>query len=338
MLNLYNYLRESLLDDEDDLMHGSDVAITSHELSQVPNKYFGIDNGGNHFAAIKNNNLYINSGTVVLYPEFDKLAEYVDTVYAYGLNLDQYVKNGGNFSKFKTINCVGIRNNMYTSHIEFNNVDINIYAARSIRELLDKETEPLGRYFKTSTIGGTVKYFCNTLKFENVNINFDEDCVAKQIICDIQTLPDFSGLKTNAWLIKMYNPGILKKPETIKHLDKVFDHIGKTEEIGRDFSYGIVDAGKPKPIKNFKHIYAIVNNPKKYGILSSRFQINPNISLKDVFPWLKNMPELRSMAIVDNNIMVRFMHKSNPNYIDNGEEHVFSKDGWSVDIIKLVGG
>lgn len=336
MLNLYNYLRESLLDDEDDLAYGSDVAVTNHELSQVPNKYFGIDNDGDHFATIKNNNLYINSGAVVLYPEFDKLSEYVDTVYAYGLDLNPYIKNGGNFSKFKTINCVGMRNNMYVSHIEIKNVNINILASRYTRELLDKETEPLGRRFKTSTTGGTIKYFCNTLKFENVNINFDKDSVARRIICDVQTLPDFGGLKTNASLIKMYSPGILKKPETIKYLDKVFDHIGKTEEIGRDFSYGIMDIGKPKLIKNFKNIYAIVNNPKKYGILSSRFQINPNISLKDVFPWLKNTPKLESMAIVDNNIMVRFMHKSNPNYID-GSEDVFSKDGWCVNIIKLAG-
>ena len=35
--------------------------------------------------------------------------------------------------------------------------------------------------------------------------------------------------------------------------------------------------------------------------------------------------------------MVRFINKADPNYIDDGEEHIFSKDGWSVDIIKLAG-
>lgn len=337
MLTLYKYLRESIFDDDDILTHDSDKEIISNNLNQVPNEYFGIDNGGDHRATIKGNNLYVNSGTIVVYPGFDDLAKYVDTVHAYGLNLNQYVKNGGDFSKFKTINCASIYNSMYTSHIEFNNVDINVYGARFIRELLDKEVGSLGRHFRTSTTSGTIKCCCNTLKFENVNINFDKDTMVRQIRCDIQTFPDFSGLKTNVWLIKLYSPGILKKPETIKYLDKVFDHIGKTEEIGRDLSYGIVDAGKPKPIKNFKHIYAIVNNPKKYGIFSSRFQINPNISLKDVFPWIKNMPELRSIAIMDNNIMVRFINKEDPNYIDDGGEHVFSKDGWSVDIIKLAG-
>lgn len=337
MLTLYKYLRESIFDDDDELMKNNDKAMIGHTLEQVPNDYFGIENGGDHCAAIKGNNLYINSGTIVVYPEFDDLTKYVDTVYAYGLNLNQYVKNGGDFSKFKTIRCASMYNSMYTSHIEFNNIDINMYGARFLRELLDKETGPLGHRFRTSITSGTIKCFCNTLKFENVNINFDKDTMVRQIRCDIQTFPDFSGLKTNAWLIKLYSPGILKKPETIKYLDKVFDHIGKTEEIGRDLSYGIVDAGKPKSIKNFKHIYAIVNNPKKYGIFSSRFQINPNISLKDVFPWIKNMPELRTMSIVDNNIMVRFINKEDPNYIDDGGEHIFSKDGWSVDIIKLAG-
>lgn len=337
MLTLYKYLRESIFDDDDELMKNNDKAMVGHMLEKVPNDYFGIDNGGDHLATIKGDNIYINSGTIVVYPEFDDLAKYADTVYAYGLNLTQYVKNGGNFSKFKTIHCTSIYNSMYTSNIEFNNIDINIYGARFLRELLDKEAGSLGHRFRSSTTGGTIKCFCNTLKFENVNINFDKDSMVRQIRCDIQTFPDFSGLKTNVWLIKLYSPGILKKPETIKYLDKVFDHIGKTEEIGRDLSYGIVDAGKPKPIKNFKHIYAIVNNPKKYGIFSSRFQINPNISLKDVFPWIKNMPELRSIAIADNNIMVRFINKADPNYIDDGGEHIFSKDGWSVDIIKLAG-
>lgn len=337
MITLYKYLRESIFDDDDTLTHDSDKEIVSNNLNQIPNEYFGVGNGGDHRAAINGNNLYINSGTIIVYPKFDDLSEYVDTVYAYGLNLNLYVKNGGDFSKFKTINCGSIFNNMYTSHIEFNNVDINVYGARFIRELLDKEAGSLSRQFRASISSGNVKCFCNTLKFENVNINYDKDSVQRQIICDIQTFPDFSGLKTNAWLIKMYSPGILKKPETIKYLDKVFDHIGKTEEIGRDFNYLNADAGKPKLIKNFKHIYAIVNNPKKYGIYSSRFQINPNISLKDVFPWLKNMPELRSIAISDNNIIVRFINKSNPNYIDDGEEHVFSKDGWSVNIHKLIG-
>lgn len=337
MLTLYKYLRESIFDDEDELMDNNDKAMMGHMLEQVPNEYFGIDNGGDHRVSIKGNNLYINSGTIVVYPEFDNLSKYVDTVYAYGLNTNQYAKNRGDFSKFKTIHCASIYNSMYTSHIEFNNVDINMYGARFLRELLDKEAGPLSRHFRSSITSGTIKCFCNTLKFENVNINFDKDSMVRQIRCDIQTIPDFSGLKTNVWLIKLYSPGILKKPETIKYLDKVFDHIGKTEEIGRDFNYLNADAGKPKLIKNFKHIYAIVNNPKKYGIYSSRFQINPNISLKDVFPWLKNMPELRSIAIMDNNIMVRFINKEDPNYIDDGGEHVFSKDGWSVDIIKLAG-
>lgn len=337
MLTLYKYLRESIFDDDDELMKNNDKAMIGHALEEVPNEYFGINNGGSHRVAIKGNNLYINSGAIVVYPEFDNLSEYVDTVYAYGLNLNQYVKNGGGFSKFKTINCASIYNNMYTSHIGFNDVDINIYSARVLQELLDKEAGPLGSRFRISIASGTVKCVCDTVKFENVNINFDKDNFERRIICDIQTFPDFSGLKTNAWLVKMYSPGILKKPETIKHLDKVFDHIGKTEEIGKDLSYGIVDVGKPKHIKNFKHIYAIVNNPKKYGIFSSRFQINPNISLKDVFPWIKNMPELRTISIVDNNIMVRFINKEDPNYIDDGGEHVFSKDGWSVDIIKLAG-
>lgn len=337
MLTLYKYLRESIFDDDDILMHDSDKEIVSNNLNQVPNEYFGIDNGGGHRVVIKGNNLYINSGTIVVYPEFDNLSEYVDTVYAYGLNLNQYVKNGGNFSKFKTINCASIYNNMYTSHIEFNNVDINIYSARFLRELLDKEAGPLGRHFRSSISGGTIKCFCNTLKFENVNINFDKDNFERRIICDVQTFPDFSGLKTNAWLMKIYSPGILKKPETIKYFDKIFDHIGKTEEIGRDFSHGAADTGKLKPIKNFKHIYAIINNPKKYGIYASRFQINPNIYLKDVFPWMKNMPELRTIAISDNNIMVRFINKSSPTYIDDGDGRIFSKDGWCVNIGKLVG-
>lgn len=333
MLNLYNYLRESLLDDEDDLMHDSDVAITSHELSQVPNKYFGIDNGGNHFAAIKNNNLYINSGTVVLYPEFDKLSEYVDTVYAYGLNLNQYIKKG-DLSNFKTINCVGMYNNMFASNIEIKNVNINILASRHARELLDKETEPLGRHFKTSTIGGVVKYFCNTLKFDNANINFDKDSSQRQIECSVQTFPDFSGLKTNTYILKMRSPEILKKPEVVKYLDKVFDCIGKTIKVGEDMQT-VGNTREEILIKNFKNIYAIVNNPKKYGILSSRFQINPNISLKDVFPWIKNMPELRVISISDNNILVRFLNKNVNDFI-YGEDDVFSKDGWEVEVIKFI--
>lgn len=337
MLTLYKYLRESIFDDDDTLTHDSDKEIISNNLKHIPNEYFGIGNGGDHRATIKGNNLYINSGAIIIYPKFDDLSKYVDTVYAHGLNLNLYSKNGGDFSKFKTIHCASIYNSMYTSLIEFNNVDINVYGARFTRDLLDKEAGPLGRQFRSSMTSGTIKCFCNTLKFENVNINFDKDTMVRQIRCDIQTFPDFSGLKTNVWLIKIYSPGILKKPETIKYLDKVFDHIGKTVEIGSDFSYLQADAGKPKSIKNFKHIYAIVNNPKKYGIYSSRFQINSNISLKDVFPWIKNMPELRSIAIVDNNIMVRFINKEDPNYIDDGGEHVFSKDGWSVDIIKLAG-
>ena len=325
MITLNEYIKESLLDDEDELLDNADKQVLlSRENNWIktgqpsyPGVYKYIDK-----------KLYLNDGNVNLLNGFGELLKDCKEVWAYEVNTGEFFKN--NSMDNTTLNCCTLYNNKYVSHVEINNTTINIENRSTLRDVLDKYA-PLDGKMNRYIVGNAkpVKFFSNTCTLNNVNINICDDHEYKNILFSCQKLPTLKNVKSNAESVIMYSPGLLKEAETINIMDKLF-------ELG--FKYEYVDNKKgvdvEKTIKNFKHIYTVINNRSKYNtntLMYDIFKLRTDVKFSDYFPWVKDMPDLNDITIYDNNVMCifrkrKFHAKCNAMW----SHYSYTKDDWTV--------
>jgi hypothetical protein len=346
MRSLYNYVHESLLDDEDELMDKLGDKFKYNELLNKDNNWLKPHSTPfKGIYAYDNHKLYLND-CVDLLDDFGKLVKdaKIDEVWTYEVCTNDFFRNNS-LDNIKSFNCYSIHNNRYVSHIGINNTNINIKDSAELKTVIDKNTPP--HPSRLSFNWGQAKplyFWSNTCKLNNVSINFFDNLLYKQLIFSCQTLPEITNLKSNVESMVIYSPSVLKKPETIKVLDKVF-------YLGFDFEWRDVskiahgeDMGsyQVKKIKSFKQIYPLANNYKKYGpragIYNHKyFKLRTDVNLSDIFPWIKSLKDLKSIKIHDNNIDVIFRKKSLAQQtVSNPDEQTYTKDDWMVRVKKRI--
>jgi hypothetical protein len=176
--------------------------------------------------------------------------------------------------------------------------------------------DPLWFKVNNITINGGELMFADTFGENRRNINFHG-------ITGLTELPVIKNFKSNAYRIDMYGTTLLKSKSVMELMDKLY--VLNTE---REFIIG----GKKvvKKIKSFKDIYAVINNPGKYGYTYNNvFEVNHDLTMTDLFPWTKDMPDLDIIYICDKNIGISFRKKYTPS------PKAVLKDGWGITIQPL---
>lgn len=334
MKTLNQYINESLLDDEDVLMKDTDKDVLIHHLNKDnDNIFYNSYNMNwlrgkprvkfdfkNNILLLKHTHKYIELST----PKNEHLSDY----------LKKYDINGIYCSKQLDLSCREINDKNFIKNILSNRIKVNSQIVKNTNfELLGGQKIKV--YDDDFIPPSPLMKFTHTESIENCNIIFSQGSSNINFICN--KIPDIKNVKSNAININFYSPSLL-------------DNNFLNTLIEPNFEYEYYDNSKMdwKTIKinSFKKAIAILNNPKKYedptynperksiiNVPSSYknyyFKYPPfkkDISVKELFPFIKDMKELKNITMRNNYICLRFSKFDTYDSM-NGYD---TKDGWYV--------
>ena len=336
MIQLYKYIKESLLDDEDVLMKDSDhdalIYNLTHNKDNIFNSSYNIKAEiGKALPSyeVKDNmlSIYTKKPMIILStPKSDFLSEYlgnydIDKIYCRKIELDWRDElDDKNLIKNVISNRL-ILNTRSVKNMDFKLVD---------KLWIDKHANMIGDSYRATN---PLIKFINTNNIQDVNIQFSSG--NRNINIQNHKLPKIYNVKSNAFNINYYSPSLLD--------DKIFD---KLIDPGFEYEYWDDKKNDWKTIRinTFKKAIAIVNNPKKYEDPSYNperksiinipgsyknyyFEYPPfknDISVEELFPFVKDMLALINITLRNNYVCLRF---STDGFYDCMKGHPI-KDGW----------
>ena len=312
MKNLYKYLRESLLDDFEDLEISQDndniksIVGSMDKLSALyPNKYpqtfrneeaqeySRIDDGILKLCSCRSYNL--TTKTIEMLNDLKSIKKF-DTIWAL---------NSISFDNRPEVNDIMLAKNIITFHggIEFGKYTSKV-SDLNIKTCVDNNNCSLS----------VIRSDCFSIEFNN---------------CEIQHNPSKSNTGNYMYMIdkpKFVNCKISGINEII-----VYDCLGVRDAGNEGFdnlfdeNYKItLNDGVKTSVKRatFRNVCAIINNPKKYSATYFEkefkegciFKVNPKFKLENVIDIKCFNKDLKHIEFVDNNVGILFYkHKYNPN-------------------------
>lgn len=335
MITLYKYLRESLLDDFDDLDHNqhknliddalfkADVNARVLSSSSTPDKYrnpsYGLSKPmmGEEIAQersrVEDGILKLGVASTYYYTDTDvhdvlqdvKAIESYDTIWCpKNMNI---LMNVIDDSIAKEIN-------IYNGNLEIGyrvekveNITLNIG--------IDKDTmfHP-ALTVPANQVGGKIT-------FKNCTINHPEGRSPIASRMKLSDIPVFKNCTiTGISIVTIYGPNVLKG-QNLSLFESMLDpthqalyssHAVPAKRLQPDDWKGASDMVVKKG--TFKQVYACLNNSKKYNFVPTEeygdtmFKINPKFKLSDIFD-ISCIKDLEKITIADNNIGIVF-HKN----------------------------
>lgn len=349
MEQLYKYLKESLLDDEDKIIKSaSEDVVISHKLNEL-NKSAEARNSWNDIntpicalssygkkredyisVKTKTKTLYVSSNNRC-FINFPAALDYKQIFNKVIMPSSEICGDNGenNFIKEFITSYFSIGDGMGVNVIDnivLKNTTINILdwvdVVNKYKELNLQEAPYHSRYTEP------VSFLGQKCEISNCKINFGTGQFKKTIaFAGCIEFPKINNLASNVENIIISSNEILKSKNAIQQLDKAF-------KKNIEYPYGDTKDDLVKKVNSIKDIIAIINNPKKYHTYISRGPgakprmkieefINPETSLSDVFPWIKDTKQLRCVEILCGKNIITFTHKDK-DFID----HLCTKDGW----------
>ena len=267
MRNLKEYIIESLLDDEEDLVDSFEELIPlfkSDYIVETPHKV-NVD--------VKDDSLILSakgSGYIVLSPPQDK------SIYCYfPNNINKLIVNAKYLKINSHFECVGGENLL--KNIECNAVQITAPYIRNIN----------------FTIYNSHSSFWGTVENSSINFKWNDNSTLKFRDNHIYNL---KSIESNCEKIYWYNPNI---DYTI--LNELLIK-GNRISLENNITKKITN----KNINSFSAISQVINNQKKYNINNEDLQcINPGSSLSKIL-GLNKMKDVHRAVFYDNNVIFIF--------------------------------
>lgn len=341
MITLYKYLRESLLNDFDDLdnnqhknmivdaLFKADVNAGVLSSNSTPDKYRNPSYGLNKNSMMMNGEVAQERSRI----EDSILKLGVASTYRYtAAKVHDVLQDVKMIESYDTIWCP---KNMC---IFMNTIDdsiakeINIYNGNLelgyIVEKVENITLNIGINSDTmwhpvitvpmNQVGGKVN-------FKNCTINHPKDRSILVSRMKFNDIPTFNNCDINGiYIVTIYGANVLKG-QNLSLFESVLDpthqalyssHSVPAKRLQPDDWHGASDMVVKKG--TFKQVYACLNNPKKYNFVPTEeygdtmFKINPKFKLSDIFD-ISCIKDLEKITISDNNIGIVFYKKDTGN-------------------------
>lgn len=312
MINLYNYIRESLLDDEEEIDNNFDLEMVKKWLNDPGGEFLKklkhTSDGDNHidgeilYLSTPNRcrDIYVKTASLPDLPIFEK----------YNINglAKPNVKLCGNvispkyifkniYSNFITLDC---------DKVEDMNLNVSF-------------TMPDGSKIREYEYG--VNFLANSIVNTKVDFQFPNNRAIDKLDIYFNKYHEHLDLDTNARNI-VFSNALLFEPNM-----KIMGVLDKLILKGHVFDYDDKSQKKEVVINKFKKLYSIINNPNKYFwshsgacnfiITSSprmttlkKLPINSDFDISKEFPWTKKMKNLRSIRFTDSLITVHFLKEN----------------------------
>lgn len=299
MRYLKDILVESLLDDEDILMKQADDDILNNAINDEKSGFLHMMNltPSKYKLEVKGSTLFIPRSSHIL-----PIAQPADW-HKFGLNIDTIIWTGG----------ISIKN--YGKAFDDTKLCKNLVAqqmsveAHSIKDINFKITGIVQKPYE-SRVRNNIIFDCETLV--NCNIQFENNPKVIRFSVYDDT-PEIKNCKSNVNSIIISDPFILDDNPLTKRICQYW--------MKKDYVY--VNDDYKIPIKTFKKLHAIINNPKKYKAPIEPWAADMKVS--DVFPWVNDFKDLTYIVLRNNNIRIDI-----DRHPDNPSDYMKTGDGWYI--------
>lgn len=293
MLTLYKYLRESIFDDEEEILDNTLATTLLNELTPKLFTSIRISNKED-VCKIENKTLYINAyasragcanfsqdSSLPIFKKIKALTE-IDCIESnYNISISSYDKKLDPSLLCKTIKAAGVFI-YYTDSIS----DINF------------------ELYNAGGFSSAIKFYgMDSLDLKNVTVNISKMPHKRPSAC-FDCMPNMSNCKFNGvHILEISSPSLFKDADLKKKLDNFFD--SKHEAFYVNPKKG---PGNIKRSSKWIKLKATVNDSGLEFVSSDNnkmFGISPNAKLSDIID-IKAFPDLEYVVIRDNNISIDF--------------------------------
>jgi hypothetical protein len=174
----------------------------------------------------------------------------------------------------------------------------------------------------------SINYTCfeGVTHLENVNWHSDKNV---SITFEVDEIPTIKNCNLQTSQINIYSSFLFDNDKLTKEI--------QTKWMLPNYEYEYLNKNNDTEtvvIKNFRKLHSILNQPKKYRRKYSAIKcFKDNIKASDIIPWINTIPNLDTVKLKNNNIVIYLHNSSKYLFNDFSAETI---DGWKITLAKNV--
>lgn len=174
----------------------------------------------------------------------------------------------------------------------------------------------------------SINYTCfeGVTHLENVNWHSDKNV---SVTFEVDEIPTIKNCNLQTAQINIYSSFLFDNEKLTKEI--------QTKWMIPNYEYEYLNknnATETVVIKNFRKLHSILNQPKKYRRKTSAIKcFKDNIKASDIIPWINTIPNVDTVKLKNNNIVI-YLHRSSKYLFNDFSAETI--DGWKITLAKNV--
>lgn len=174
----------------------------------------------------------------------------------------------------------------------------------------------------------SINYTCfeGVTHLENVNWHSDKNV---SITFEVDEIPTIKNCNLQTAQINIYSTFLFDNDKLTKEI--------QTRWMIPNYEYEYLNKNNDTEtvvIKNFRKLHSVLNQPKKYRRKSSAIKcFKDNIKASDIIPWINTIPNVDTVKLKNNNIVI-YLHRSSKYLFNDFSAETI--DGWKITLAKNV--
>ena len=174
----------------------------------------------------------------------------------------------------------------------------------------------------------SINYTCfeGVTHLENVNWHSDKNV---SITFEVDEIPTIKNCNLQTSQINIYSSFLFDNDKLTKEI--------QTKWMLPNYEYEYLNKNNDTEIvviKNFRKLHSILNQPKKYRRKVSAIKcFKDNIKASDIIPWINTIPNVDTVKLKNNNIVI-YLHRSSKYLFNDFSTETI--DGWKITLAKNV--
>lgn len=174
----------------------------------------------------------------------------------------------------------------------------------------------------------SINYTCfeGVTHLENVNWYSDKNV---SVTFEVDEIPTIKNCNLQTTQINIYSPFLFDNEKLTKEI--------QTKWMIPNYEYEYLNKNNDVEtvvIKNFRKLHSVLNQPKKYRRKTSAIKcFKDNIKASDIIPWINTIPNVDTVKLKNNNIVI-YLHRSSKYLFNDFSAETI--DGWKITLAKNV--
>ena len=174
----------------------------------------------------------------------------------------------------------------------------------------------------------SINYTCfeGVTHLENVNWHSDKNV---SITFEVDEIPTIKNCNLQTTQINIYSSFLFDNEKLTKEI--------QTKWMIPNYEYEYLTKSNNTEtvvIKNFRKLHSVLNQPKKYRRKTNAIKcFKDNIKASDIIPWINTIPNVDTVKLKNNNVVI-YLHRSSKYLFNDFSAETI--DGWKITLAKNV--